>query len=84
VLRGEEAVTWIPRASCQAKKSFWGEEGCRVASWWVAGWWVVAFRRVEKAVGGKFERPMWWVRFRGMREVMWVQVARRLESLILL
>jgi hypothetical protein len=45
---------------------------------------VVAFRRVERAVGGKFERPMWWVRFRGMREVMWVQVARRLESLILL
>ena len=67
-MRGDEAVTWIPRASCQARESFWGELGFRVASWWLAGWWEVLLRRVRRAVGEKFEMPMWWVR--GMRDVM--------------
>jgi hypothetical protein len=45
---------------------------------------VVVFRRFSRAMGGKFERPMWWVRARGMRVVMYVQVVRILEFLILL
>ena len=63
-------MTWIPRSSWKARKSFRGEEGFRLLSWWVAGGWEVVFRRFSRAVGGKFERPIWWVRARGMREVM--------------
>ena len=44
----------------------------------------MVFRRVSSAEGGKLERPMWWVRARGIRFVMYTQVVRILKFLILL